>query len=100
MRQPALKTPRDLSFDPPKFGPGESYPAIGDHIHHQGHLLLQRVGGSGGALYGCYELFGHHAAPMRVHRQAKAHVFLLRVLCIIPGQSCNLERSWNYVNAL
>ena len=29
---------------------------IGDYMHHQGHLPLQRVGGSGGALSGCYEL--------------------------------------------
>ena len=65
----ALKTPRGCSFHPPEFRPELSYPPIGDHIHHQGHLPLQGVGGSGGALYGCYELFGHHAAPMRVHRQ-------------------------------
>ena len=30
----------------------------------QGHLPLQKVGGSGGALYECYELFGHHAVAM------------------------------------
>ena len=49
----ALKTPRGCSFHPPEFRPELSYPPIGDHIHHQGHLPLQGVGGSGGALYEC-----------------------------------------------
>ena len=26
-------------------------------------------------VFGCYELFGYHAAPMRVHRQVEAPVF-------------------------
>ena len=29
------------------------------NIQHQGHLPLQRVGDNKGALYVCYELFGH-----------------------------------------